>query len=350
MGLDRDLALVEMTGVRYHADQLSTAAALPALKRAKAAGLDVTAGVSIHHLTLNELDVGDFRTFFKLKPPLRSEDDRLAMVEAVADGTIDIICSMHTPQDEESKRLPFEAAASGAVGLETLLPAALRLYHAGQVTLPKLIAAMSLNPARRFGLPGGGLTVGAPADLVLFDPDAPFRLDRFTLRSKSKNTPFDGALLQGRVAGTWVGGDTGLRRVGGPGMIPEMTSGFGALVGVALAAYLLGSVPFGIVMTRLFGLGDLRQIGSGNIGATNVLRTGNRTAAALTLILDAGKGGIAVLIARALSARMRPRSRGLRRSSAIAFRFSSASGAARAWRRSSGRFWRCSGPRESRPA
>jgi dihydroorotase len=136
MGLDRDLALVEMTGVRYHADQLSTAAALPALKRAKAAGLDVTAGVSIHHLTLNELDVGDFRTFFKLKPPLRSEDDRLAMVEAVADGTIDIICSMHTPQDEESKRLPFEAAASGAVGLETLLPAALRLYHAGQITLP----------------------------------------------------------------------------------------------------------------------------------------------------------------------------------------------------------------------
>jgi dihydroorotase len=207
MGLDRDLALVEMTGVRYHADQLSTAAALPALKRAKAAGLDVTAGVSIHHLTLNELDVGDFRTFFKLKPPLRSEDDRLAMVEAVADGTIDIVCSMHTPQDEESKRLPFEAAASGAVGLETLLPAALRLYHSGQITLPQLIAAMSLNPARRFGLSGGRLSPGAPADLVLFDPDAPFRLDRFTLRSKSKNTPFDGALLQGRVSGTWVGGE-----------------------------------------------------------------------------------------------------------------------------------------------
>jgi dihydroorotase len=206
MGLERDLALVEMTGVRYHADQLSTAAALPALKRAKAAGLDVTAGVSIHHLTLNELDVGNFRTFFKLKPPLRSEDDRLAMVEAVADGTIDVICSMHTPQDAESKRLPFEAAASGAVGLETLLPAAMRLYHSGALDLPRLFAAMTLNPARRFGLPGGRLSVGAPADLVLFDPDAPFRLDRATLRSKSKNTPFDGALLQGRVAGTWVGG------------------------------------------------------------------------------------------------------------------------------------------------
>jgi dihydroorotase len=206
MGLERDLALAEMTGVRYHADQVSTAAALPALRRAKAAGLDVTAGVSIHHLTLNELDVGDFRTFFKLKPPLRSEDDRLAMVEAVADGTIDLICSMHTPQDEESKRLPFEAAASGAVGLETILPAAMRLYHAGQLTLPQLFAAMALNPARRFGLPGGRLAEGAPADLVLFDPDAPFRLDRFKLQSKSKNTPFDGALLQGRVEATWVGG------------------------------------------------------------------------------------------------------------------------------------------------
>jgi dihydroorotase len=207
IGLERDLALVEMTGARYHADQVSTQAALPALSRARAAGLDVTAGVSIHHLTLNEFDVGGFRTFFKLKPPLRSEDDRLAMVEAVAAGVIDIVCSMHTPQDEESKRLPFEAAASGAVGLQTLLPAAMRLYHAGQLSLAQLFAAMSLNPARRFGLPGGRLSPGAPADLVLFDPDAPFRLDRWTLRSKSKNTPFDGALLQGRIEGTWVGGE-----------------------------------------------------------------------------------------------------------------------------------------------
>jgi dihydroorotase len=155
---------------------------------------------------MNELDVGDFRTFFKLKPPLRSERDRMAMVEAVAEGTVDIVCSMHTPQDEESKRLPFEAAASGAVGLQTLLPAALRLYHAGHLSLTRLFSAVALNPARRFGLPGGRLSPGAPADLVLFDPDAPFRLDRWTLRSKSKNTPFDGALLQGRVEGTWVGG------------------------------------------------------------------------------------------------------------------------------------------------
>jgi len=206
MGLERDVALVEMTGARYHADNLSTAVALPVLERAKAAGLDITAGVNVHHLTLNELDVGDYRTFFKLKPPLRSENDRTAMVEAVASGLIDIISSMHTPQDEESKRLPFEEAASGAVALETLLPAALRLVHAEAVSLPVLWRALSLNPARRFGLPGGSLAEGMPADLVLFDPDAPFVLDRFALRSKSKNTPFDGARMQGKVLGTWVGG------------------------------------------------------------------------------------------------------------------------------------------------
>lgn len=207
MGLERDLALVEMTGVSYHADNLSTAHALPALELAKAAGLDVTAGVNIHHLTLNELDVGDYRTFFKVKPPLRSEEDRLAMAEAVAMGLIDVISSMHTPQDEESKRLPFEEAASGAVALETLLPAAMRLVHAGLIDLPTLWCALSLNPARRFSLPGGELCVGAPADLVLFDPDAPFVLDRFKLNSKSKNTPFDGARMEGRVLGTWVGGE-----------------------------------------------------------------------------------------------------------------------------------------------
>jgi dihydroorotase len=206
MGFDRDMALVEMTGVRYHADQVTSARTLPALERAKANGLDVTAGTSIHHLTLNELDVGDYRTFFKLTPPLRSEEDRLAMVQAVADGLIDIISSMHTPQDEESKRLPFEEAASGAVALETFLPAAMRLYHAGAMDLPTLFRAMSLNPARRLGLPQGRLAVGAPADLVLFDPDAPFLMDRFGLRSKSKNTPFDGQRMEGKVHATYVAG------------------------------------------------------------------------------------------------------------------------------------------------
>lgn len=206
MGLERDLALVEMTRARYHADQITTAAALPALQRAKAAGLDVTAGTSIHHLTLNEFDVGDYRTFFKLTPPLRSEDDRQAVIAALADGTIDVVASFHTPADEESKRLPFEEAAAGAVALETFLPAAMRLYHGGHLSLPALFRAMALNPARRLGLPQGRLAEGAPADLVLFDPDAPFQLDRFALHSKSKNTPFDGARMEGKVLATWVGG------------------------------------------------------------------------------------------------------------------------------------------------
>ncbi|WP_299926059.1 dihydroorotase [uncultured Pelagimonas sp.] len=206
MGLDRDIALVEMTGARYHADVITAARALPSLERAKRNGFDVTAGTSMHHLTLNELDVADYRTFFKVKPPLRSEDDRQAVVAAVRDGLIDIIGSFHTPQDEESKRLPYEEAASGAVGLETMLPVLLRLYHSGELELPTLFRALSLNPAKRLGLDAGRLGKGAPADLVLFDADKPFVLDRFKLKSKSKNTPFDSARLQGKVLGTWVSG------------------------------------------------------------------------------------------------------------------------------------------------
>lgn len=206
MGLDRDIALLEMTGAAYHADQITTARALPALERAKRNGLNITAGTSIHHLTLNELDVADYRTFFKVKPPLRSEDDRQAVIEAVRSGLIDVISSMHTPQDEESKRLPFEEAASGAVALETLLPAALRLYHSGDLDLPTLFRAMALNPARRLGLASGRLAVGAPADVLVFDPDKPFVMDRTTLHSKSKNTPFDGQRMQGRVLATYVAG------------------------------------------------------------------------------------------------------------------------------------------------
>ena len=206
MGLDRDIALVEVTGVKYHADQITAARALPALERAKKNGLDITAGTSIHHLTLNELDVADYRTFFKVKPPLRGEEDRLAIIAAVKSGLIDVISSMHTPQDEESKRLPFEEAASGAVALETLLPAALRLYHAEHLSLQELFRAMALNPAQRLGLASGRLEAGAPADLVLFDPDAPSVLDRFKLKSKSKNTPFDGQRMQGKTRATYVGG------------------------------------------------------------------------------------------------------------------------------------------------
>ena len=206
MGLDRDVALLEMTGAAYHIDQITTARALPALERAKKNGLDITAGVGIHHLTLNALDVADYRTFFKLKPPLRDEEDRIAVVEAVASGLIDIICSMHTPQDEESKRLPFEEAASGAVALETLLPAALRLVHSEMIDIATLWRALSFNPAKRLGLPGGRMSVGAPADLVLFDDGAPFVMNREVLRSKSRNTPFDGMRMQGKVLETYVSG------------------------------------------------------------------------------------------------------------------------------------------------
>ncbi len=204
--LERDMAIVEATGARYHIDQISCAAALPALRRAKKAGLRVTAGASIHHLTLNELDIEGYPTFFKVKPPLRNETDRIAVVTALAEGLIDIISSMHTPQDEESKRRPFEAAASGAVALETLLPAALQLVHAEMIDLPTLWQKLSLNPAKLLGLPSGRMATGAPADLVLFDPDKPFVLDRETLRSKSKNTPFDGRRMQGRVLRCIVGG------------------------------------------------------------------------------------------------------------------------------------------------
>ncbi|MEP1353518.1 MAG: dihydroorotase [Tateyamaria sp.] len=206
MGLDRDIAMIEMTGAKYHADQITAARALPPLERAKQNGFDITAGTSIHHLTLNALDVADYRTFFKIKPPLRDEEDRLAIAQAVASGLIDVISSMHTPQDEESKRLPFEAAASGAVALETLLPAAMRLFHSDHITLPQLWRAMSLNPAKRLGLDCGRLAPGAPADLVLFDPHAPFVMDRATLHSKSRNTPFDGARMQGKVLATYVAG------------------------------------------------------------------------------------------------------------------------------------------------
>ena len=208
MALDRDMALVELTGVQYHFDQITTARSIPALERAKRNGHKVTAGTSIHHLTLNELDVADYRSFFKLNPPLRSENDRMAIIDALNSGVIDIVSSFHTPQDEESKRLPFETAAAGAVGLETLLPASLQLFHSQSVSLGKLIRTMTLNPAILLNLPSGRITPGAPADLIIFDADIPFILDRATLKSKSKNTPYDGQKLQGKVRRTIVSGET----------------------------------------------------------------------------------------------------------------------------------------------
>ena len=204
--LERDLRLVALTGARYHAAVVSTAQSLALIARAKADGLPVTCGTTINHLTLNEGDIGDYRTFLKLSPPLRGEEERKALVAALADGTIDAIVSDHNPQDVETKRLPFAEAAPGAVGLETLLSAGLRLVHAGDLDLPRLVAALTCRPAAILGVPQGRLAIGAPADLIRFDPDEPFVLTTDALRSRCRNTPFEGSRLEGRVKLTLVAG------------------------------------------------------------------------------------------------------------------------------------------------
>jgi len=204
--LERDMRLVRLTGARYHTAMISCADSAEIVRSAKSKGLPVTCGVSINHLSLNENDIGDYRTFLKLSPPLRHEDDRQAMIEALADGTIDVIVSDHNPQDVENKRLPFAEAADGAVGLETLLSAALRLVHSDRISLPRLLRALSTKPAEILGLPAGRLKIGAPADLILFDPEAPYVLDKRDLKSLSKNTPFDEARLEGQVTITMVAG------------------------------------------------------------------------------------------------------------------------------------------------
>lgn len=206
--LERDLALARLTRGTYHAAKISTAMSAAAIARAKTDGAEVTAGVSINHLSLNENDVGEYRTFFRLSPPLRTEDDRLAMIEAVRDGTVDIIVSSHDPQDVDTKRLPFADSAAGAIGLETLLGAALRLYHNGDVPLLRLVEVLSTAPARLFGLPGGTLKPGAPADLAVVDLGEPWVVTEASIRSRSKNTCFEGARLQGKVLQTMVAGRT----------------------------------------------------------------------------------------------------------------------------------------------
>jgi len=206
--LERDMRLVALTGGRYHAASLTCAESLDILRRAREAGLEVSASASINHVTLNENDIGPYRTFLKLSPPLRSEDDRTALVAALSSGLIDVIMSDHNPQDVEVKRLPFAEAAAGAIGLETMLAAGLRLVHAGEVELKTLIRAMSTRPAELLGLPGGSLRPGAPADVIVIDLDTPWVLDPADLKSQCKNTPFDEARFTGRVARTIVGGRT----------------------------------------------------------------------------------------------------------------------------------------------
>jgi len=206
--LERDIRLVATTGCRYHAASITCRDSLEVIRAAKARGLPVTCGVSINHLTFNEIDIGSYRTFFKLRPPLRTEADRQAMVEGVADGSIDIVVSGHDPQDADVKRRPFADAAAGAVGLETLLAAALRRHHAGEIPLMRLLQAMTLNPAKLLGLKSGRLSIGAPADLVVFDPNEPWVVAKEDLHSRSKNSPFDTGTLQGRVKRTVVAGST----------------------------------------------------------------------------------------------------------------------------------------------
>lgn len=205
---ERDLTLAELTGGKLLLDMLSSAQTLPALKRAKGKGVKAFASVNVHHLVLNENDVDGYRTFAKLSPPLRAEDDRVALVQAVSDGLIDVIVSGHDPRPAEDKRLPFEEAAFGAVGLETLLPGALTLHHKGDVALNTLFRAITQRPAELLNLPQGRLTKAAPADIILIDLGAPFRLDSDKLRSKSNNSPFDEKLMQGAVKRTFIAGKT----------------------------------------------------------------------------------------------------------------------------------------------
>ncbi len=206
--LERDLALVELTGAPFIVDQVTTAAALESLRRAYDRGLPVTATTSINHLSFNEIDIGDYRTFCKLDPPLRSEDDRQAVIEAVATGLIQVVVSAHAPAPAEDKRLPYDEAAPGAVGLQTLLAALLAFHHDDRIPLIDLIRTVTAAPAALLGLPGGRIAKGAPADLVLANLNAPVHIIADKLVSKSKNSPFDGRRLQGKVLRTLVDGRT----------------------------------------------------------------------------------------------------------------------------------------------
>ena len=206
--LERDIRLVEVTGGRYHAATISCAESLAVISAAKARKLPVTCGVSINHLTLTEDDIGPYRTFFKVRPPLRAASDRAVLVKGIADGAIDVVVSSHDPQDADGKRRPFAEAADGAIGLETLLAAALRLHHENDIPLPVLLRPMTINPAELLGLASGRLAPGAPADLTMFDPSVAWAVDRDRLHSRSKNSPFDERTLHGRVLSTMVAGRT----------------------------------------------------------------------------------------------------------------------------------------------
>ncbi len=204
--LERDLQLAELTGVRYHAAQISCARSVDIVARHKQRNAMVSCGVSINSLVLNENDVGSYRTFFKLDPPLRSETDRQAVIAGLGEGMIDVIHSDHDPQDSEVKRQPFAEAANGAIGLETMLAAGLRLYHTGEISLMWLLRAMTCRPADILGLQSGRIAKGAPADLILIDPDHPWIVSEQAMRSRARNTAFEDAHFSGKVMATFVGG------------------------------------------------------------------------------------------------------------------------------------------------
>lgn len=204
--IDRDLRVVELTGARYHIAQISAADSVETVRAAKKRGLPVSCGVSATHLMLNQNDVENYRTFAKLSPPLRREEDRLALIAGVADGTIDVVVSGHNPQNEEAKRQPFAQAAYGTVGVETLLAGVLSLYHADGVPLERLLDCVTARPAALLGLAGGSLSIGANADFAIADLDAPWVVDADTLRSKSQNAAIDKRKVQGQVLACYVGG------------------------------------------------------------------------------------------------------------------------------------------------
>ena len=204
--VERDLRLASLTGGRLHIAHVSTAETVDTLRRAKADGLNVTCDTAPPYFALNETAIGDYRTFAKLSPPLRAEQDRQAVVEGLADGTIDAIASDHTPRDEESKRLPFAQADPGGIGLNTLLAVSLELYHNGHLSLLEVLKLVTSAPAGLMGLPAGSLKEGAPADLVLFDPDEGWKVDADKLVGKAQNSPFDGRPVQGRVLRTVIDG------------------------------------------------------------------------------------------------------------------------------------------------
>ena len=206
MMIERDLHLVRLSGARYHVAHVSTAASVEAIRRAKREGLHVTCDTAPPYFSLNENEIGDYRTFAKLSPPLRDEPDRRAIAAAVAEGIIDCIASDHAPYDVESKRVPFAQAAAGIIGLETLLPVSLGLYHNRSVSLGNLLKCLTSRPAEILGLPQGRLQRGAPADMVLIDLDRPHKIDVASFHSKSKNSPYDGRPVQGAVRRTFVDG------------------------------------------------------------------------------------------------------------------------------------------------